>query len=138
MQRQSREHTELVRNLRKSLTPSEKVLWEAIRKRQLGVKFRRQRPIDAFVADFCCDELKLVIEVDGASHDSADQREYDHERDRYMVEQDYTVLRIRAADVMSNVEDVTDEIRREIARLRTSPIPLPPSPARGEGEKDRA
>ena len=58
------------RELRQSATNAEKILWEYLRNRKLeGLKFRRQHPIDKFIADFYCHEKKLVVELDGAVHD---------------------------------------------------------------------
>jgi very-short-patch-repair endonuclease len=58
------------RELRQELTPAEKVLWQALRDKQLaGFKFRRQHPIDRFIADFYCAACKLIVELDGGIHD---------------------------------------------------------------------
>ncbi|HEV7784341.1 MAG TPA: endonuclease domain-containing protein [Thermoanaerobaculia bacterium] len=60
----------LARTLRKSATPAEKVLWERLRDRQLvNLKFLRQVPIGPFVADFCCRDRRLIVELDGEVHD---------------------------------------------------------------------
>jgi very-short-patch-repair endonuclease len=71
---------ERARELRKNPTLAEKILWRELRKKQLGYEFHRQIPIDHFVVDFYCHELMLVIEVDGASHDSDDARAKDLDR----------------------------------------------------------
>ena len=61
--------SQLARDLRKRLTPAERILWRLLRDRRLkGLKFRRQFPIGPFVVDFCCYELRLVIELDGEVH----------------------------------------------------------------------
>nr|MCU4177914.1 endonuclease domain-containing protein [Marinilabiliaceae bacterium N1Y90] len=65
--------------LRKDITLPEKLLWNKLRDRQLaGLKFRRQHPIDLFIADFYCHEKRLVVEVDGEIHEY--QKEYDEGR----------------------------------------------------------
>jgi len=63
--------------LRSNMTEPEKKLWQILRGEQMGVKFRRQHGIGHYIADFYCPELKLVIEVDGDSHESADAQAYD-------------------------------------------------------------
>ena len=68
------------RQLRREMTESERILWEAVRDRRLnGLRFRRQQAIDGFIAEFFCSSAGLVVEVDGASH--AQQAEYDEARD---------------------------------------------------------
>jgi len=95
------------KQLRKSMTPAEKKLWEIIRTKQLnGLRFRRQHPLNAFIADFYCSELKLVIEVDGGIHNQQKQVERDNGRDAFMKEQGITVIRFTNEDVFQNIEYV--------------------------------
>ncbi|RKE04289.1 endonuclease domain-containing protein [Marinifilum flexuosum] len=69
------------KELRKNMTDTEKILWEYIRNRRFkGLKFRRQHPIDIFIADFYCHELKLIIELDGKIHNTSENQEYDEGR----------------------------------------------------------
>ncbi len=67
---------EKARELRRRMTPHEQILWKAIRRkwgmRPLGFKFRRQEPIEHFIADFCCYEKRLIIELDGVGHAADD------------------------------------------------------------------
>ncbi len=80
---------------RKVATPSEAILWQALRRRQLdGRKFRRQHPIASFVVDFVCIQQMLIVEVDGAIH--ADQLEADQERQALLESLGYRVLRLSA------------------------------------------
>jgi len=96
---------ELCRAMRREPTPPEAWLWACLRGRHLaGAKFRRQRPLGRYIADFCCDEAKLVIELDGAVH--ANQGEYDSQRDQYLVAAGYQVLRIRNAELTGDPEGV--------------------------------
>ncbi|MDR9417886.1 endonuclease domain-containing protein [Gracilimonas sp.] len=100
--------TEIARELRKNSTPSEKLLWKHLRKRQLrGYKFLRQKPFVHeqrgkkryfYIADFYCAELKLVIEVDGKIHDF--QKEYDYQRDLVLNSLGLKVLRIKNEDLV--------------------------------------
>ena len=93
----------IVRNLRKNMTASERLLWQELRNRKLdGKKFNRQHPIFYesnnnehffFVADFFCHECRLIIELDGPVHDL--QKERDNERDFTLQELGYKVLHIR-------------------------------------------
>src|SRR6185503_983069 len=64
--------------LRSKLRPAEEKLWTELSNKKLdGYKFRRQHPLNMFIADFYCHQKKLVIEIDGGIHDVADQKEYD-------------------------------------------------------------
>ena len=70
------------KELRKTLTPAERKLWEVLKNKQLdGYKFRRHHPIYRYIADFYCHELGLVIELDGGVHDGLEQKEHDINRD---------------------------------------------------------
>lgn len=104
------------RSLRSQATPAERALWERLSRRQLGEKFSRQMPVGSYFADFLCRELKLVVELDGHSHDVSPQR--DMVRDRWMNDHGYTVLRFGNHEVFENVEGVVWTIREEIGRLR--------------------
>jgi very-short-patch-repair endonuclease len=80
------------RQLRRDQTDAEQTLWARLRDRQLcGAKFRRQHPVGPFVADFCCPQRKLVVELDGGQH--AEEVAADHKRSRFLEEQGYHVLR---------------------------------------------
>jgi very-short-patch-repair endonuclease len=95
--------------LRKEITVSEKILWNKLRNRQLsGFKFRRQHPIDIFIADFYCHEKKLVIEVDGLIHNS--QKEYDEGRTAELNRFGITVIRFTNDDVRNNIREVCNQI----------------------------
>ena len=89
---------ENARALKSKPTPSEQVAWEFLRdRRMLGLKFRRQQVLGPFVADFYCDVLRLVLEIDGGIHECEEQRAKDEERDIWMQGQGLCVLRIRVA-----------------------------------------
>ncbi|WP_254434789.1 endonuclease domain-containing protein [Magnetospirillum sp. UT-4] len=114
------------RQMRKLPTEAERRLWQLLRLRQLGVKFRRQVPLGPYIADFACFEHRLVIEADGGQHaESADDRQ----RDAWFAENGYRVLRFWNNDIMENPEGVLMRIAEALA---SSPPPQP-SPARGEG-----
>jgi very-short-patch-repair endonuclease len=107
--------TKRARELRNRATPAERLLWRYLSRSQLGVKFSRQMPAGPFFADFLCRELKLIVELDGFSHDV--QAERDVARDAYLIDHGYCVLHFSNADVAGNVEGVVIAIRGAIGRL---------------------
>ncbi|MFC6801725.1 endonuclease domain-containing protein [Deinococcus caeni] len=82
--------TDVARMLRRRMTPEEILLWQHLRRRQLGVTFRRQEPMGRYVADFVCYERTLVIELDGSQHLNSDA---DRERDADMLDHGFQTLR---------------------------------------------
>ena len=96
-------------------TQAERRLWQLLRAKQLeGLKFKRQVPIDRYIADFVCFEARLIIEADGGQHSGSIQ---DAERDAYFASQNLMTLRIWNNDILQNPNGVISEILR-IARLR--------------------
>ncbi len=101
------------RELRQSSTKAEKILWKYLRNRKLdGLKFRRQHPIDKFIADFYCHEEKLVVELDGAVHDDVMNAQYDKARTYELKGSGITVIRFRNSEVENNISFVLNEIRK--------------------------
>jgi very-short-patch-repair endonuclease len=99
------QRTQRARDLRQTQTLYEARLWAPLRDRRLqNYKFRRQHPIDRFVADFACIQAKLVVELDGNSHD--DRIEQDAARDEFLSQNGWHTLRIRNAHLMRNGEGV--------------------------------
>jgi very-short-patch-repair endonuclease len=97
--------------LRKNLTPAERALWQRLRGRKLhGLKFLRQHPIGPFIADFCCRDRRLIVEVDGEVHEKEQQGAYDVSRDTYLRNQDYVVLRIPNEQILRNIDSVLKQI----------------------------
>jgi very-short-patch-repair endonuclease len=94
----------------------EAYLWQSLRRRPDGLKFRRQHPFERYTADFYCAAAKIVVEIDGASHDMGDNPKRDHLRDACMREQGLQVLRFNADDVMKDVESVITAILRAARR----------------------
>jgi leucyl-tRNA synthetase len=113
--------TLLCRQLRKNPTPSEKKLWETLRKKGLdGYKFLRQHPVfyridrewvEFFVADFYCSKLKLIIELDGEIHKT--RQDYDSERDAKLLSKDIFVVRI-LNDELNDLKSLTDKLLEEL------------------------
>ncbi len=102
-------NTERARELRNAATPAERKLWRYLNRSQLGAKFSRQMPVGRYFADFLCREQKLIIELDGFSHDIAPER--DVVRDREFQAAGYRVLHFSNEEVHSNVEGVITAIR---------------------------
>ena len=114
----------LSRKLRGDQTDAEKKLWRHLRKEQLnGIKFRRQVPIDDFIADFVSFEKRLIIELDGGQH--AEILEYDEKRTKILESNGFLVLRFWNNEVLKNIEGVL------ITILDT--VNPPPTPSLREG-----
>ena len=102
--------------LRNNPTEAEKVLWEKLRLKQIGVKFRRQHPINIYIADFYCHMKKLVVEVDGDYHLMSDQKEYDELRTEDIKEYGIEVIRFKNEEVLNEIDKVVKKIKEVIAR----------------------
>ncbi|MBI2967680.1 MAG: DUF559 domain-containing protein, partial [Bacteroidetes bacterium] len=114
--------------LRHNMTECEKILWEHLRNNKMdGYRFKAQHPILYFVVDFYCHTAKLVIEIDGDTHNFPEQKEYDEGRTYEMERFGITVLRFRNEQIRNNLEGVLDEIKRVAGELRGT-IPTPKSP----------
>ena len=105
--------TELARKLRNEATPAERLLWRYLSRSQTGAKFSRQTPVGPYIADFLCREARLIIELDGFSHDV--QPERDAVRDARLGELGFRVLHFTNADVMGNVDGVVRAISLALA-----------------------
>ena len=93
------------KELRRKQTDAERVLWMRLRARQVnGLKFRRQHPIGRYIADFCCPEKCLVIEIDGGQH--MNRTFADERRTEFLVQEGYRVLRYWNHDVLVAPEAV--------------------------------
>lgn len=96
------------------MTAAEKILWEELRNKKTGYKFRRQHPIGDYIADFICIEKKLVIEVDGGYHNTMEQMWDDTVRTDDIEKTGYTVIRFTNEDVEMNLTTVMTEIKKEL------------------------
>jgi very-short-patch-repair endonuclease len=95
------------RALRANLTPAEVVLWRELQRAQLrGRKFRRQQSIGPYIVDFYCPGERLIVELDGAAHDSERSSAYDESRKQYLSAIGLTVIRLENRHVMENLEGV--------------------------------
>ena|SRR5438477_1120210 len=107
--------------LRRQLTKAEVILWSRLRRNAMhGLRIRRQHPIGPYIADFTRLPLRIVIEIDGATHGSAEEIAYDKRREAYFRQQGFRVLRFWNADVYENLNGVLQAIwnamQQEIVR----------------------
>lgn len=109
------------KTLRSNQTEAEQRLWYHLRaKRFMELKFKRQKPIGPFIADFVCLERKLVIEADGGQHGGTD----DQGRDNWFVAHGFKVLRFWNHEILGETESVLERIR-EVVVQPSPPAPLP-------------
>ncbi|HKY52945.1 MAG TPA: DUF559 domain-containing protein [Anaerolineales bacterium] len=108
-QRVTKEKVERSHELRREMTPAEKRLWQEVRAKKLGVRFRRQQIIAGFIVDFYCHKAALVVEVDGDIHDL--QREEDTRRENVLREMGLTIIRFRNEDVIKDLPTVVGKIK---------------------------
>ena len=105
------------RQLRGRQTGAETLLWQGLRNRKLARwKFRLQHSIDRYVVDFVCLDARLVIELDGATHSTARELDYDAERTRVLEACGYHVIRFTNAEVYENLNGAIETILAELER----------------------
>src|SRR6266508_2267684 len=105
----TKEKLQRARELRRDMTPAEKLLWQELRANKLGVHFRRQQIIAGFIIDFYCHKAALVIEVDGDIHDL--QQEEDSRREKVLSEMGLRIARFRNDEVLNNLLMVVKRIK---------------------------
>jgi very-short-patch-repair endonuclease len=126
------------KRLRREMTPEETLLWGHLRDRRMaGHKFRSQQPVGPFIADFVCQEQKLIIEADGSQHGESQS---DPRRDAFLASKGYRVIRFWNNDIRCNLKGVLEAI---LVALNTPHPPIasqwaPPSPSRREGFENGA
>ncbi len=127
--------TDRARYLRRHMTRAERLVWEAVRDRRfMGLKFRRQKPLLWFIADFYCAELKLVIEIDGGVHN--DTQAYDETRTEELGKFGVTVFRFTNEEILNDLPGVLRQISVQIHSIFpnnpfTPNQKRPPLPVRG-------
>lgn len=99
---------------RRDQTVAEIRLWECLRNKKIGIKFRRQHVIGHYIVDFVSLPEMLVLEVDGEYHNSIEQQKSDAERTAYLVEKGYRVIRFTNDEILQDIEKVLDTIRSNI------------------------
>ena len=114
------------------MSDAEWSLWQELRANQVnGYRFRRQRAIGVFIADFVCLEKKLVVEVDGEQHSESAQIAHDAGRTQWLQSRGYRVIRFWTNEVMRELDGVIDTISRELEMLPVA-RPRPPPPRRSK------
>ncbi|MFL4968897.1 MAG: endonuclease domain-containing protein [Xanthobacteraceae bacterium] len=100
------------KNLRQTMTRAETLLWRYLKAHHVnGLGFRRQVPMRSYIADFVCHSARLIVELDGETHDFDSRMQRDQKRDAWFASQGYLVLRFTNDDVMTNLEGVVEAIR---------------------------
>jgi very-short-patch-repair endonuclease len=122
------------KQLRQAMTRAETLLWRYLKAHHVDhLSFRRQTPIGRYVLDFVCHRAKLVVELDGETHDFEARHRGDQARDAWLETRGYRVLRFTNAEVLNSLEGVLITIR-EAARSRISSPPSLPLPRKGGGD----
>lgn len=117
-----KEKKELRRKLRNNPTSAEKMLWNALKGKQLdGFKFRRQHSIDRYILDFFCPQANLGIELDGETHYTSEAIQYDRIRDDYLKSVGITVIRYLNHQIYENLDGVLEDISRYLSTTPTPP-----------------
>lgn len=102
--------------LRKNMTAAENILWMYLKAGINDYKFRRQHPIGIYIADFYCHKAKLVIEVDGSIHDLDEIKQNDKEKETYLIDNGYSVVRFTNKELMTQAEKVLEKIKSIISK----------------------
>jgi very-short-patch-repair endonuclease len=103
------------RDMRRNATAAESRLWQTLRNRQIeGRKFVRQAPVGPFFADFLCRELKLIIEIDGITHQAPEEQAYDRRRTEELAKLGYRVIRFTNADILESIDHTIELIRLDL------------------------
>jgi very-short-patch-repair endonuclease len=120
------------KRLRREMTDAERKLWSVLRGANLEeAKFRRQQPIGPFIADFVCQDRRLIVEADGGQHSESKS---DERRTAFLESKGYRVLRFWNNDILSNLDGVAQMIATALSTPHPAPAaPELPSPSRGEG-----
>ena len=102
------------KELRKDATPVEILLWEKLRRKQLGFKFFRQYSVGMYILDFYCPIRRIAIELDGGHHAEAENKIYDQERTQFLKNLDIEVLRFWNTEVFEDIEKVVKRIKSKL------------------------
>ena len=100
----------LARKLRKTMSKPEIMLWQQLRRKPRGLKFRRQHPLGPYILDFYCPAAKLAIEVDGAAHGMGNRPERDARRDAFVMKEGIETVRVSARSVLDDPTGIADQI----------------------------
>jgi very-short-patch-repair endonuclease len=106
------------RLLRNNSTKAEVLLWLEIKNKKLGVRFLRQYSVGTYVVDFYSPEIKLAVEVDGVTHISPEEKEYDRFRQEEIGKNGITFIRFSNNDVYENISNVVEKLKEKILELK--------------------
>jgi DNA ligase-associated DEXH box helicase len=109
------------KQMRHQPTGAEHILWQHLRGKKAGCKFRRQHAVLGYIPNFVCLDKKLIVEVDGGYHNRPEQRQFDEQRTQYLNEHGYNVLRFTNDQVLSDVDHVLEVIKE---RLNQTSLPF--------------
>jgi len=112
-----RKNKAFARKLRNDSTYAEVLLWKYIRNRSLGVQFHRQAPLDKFIVDFYCHELKLGIEIDGITHEGHDAMARDEVRQKRLEELGVVFMRFLDDDIKTNTQGCSIALLTKVNEL---------------------
>jgi very-short-patch-repair endonuclease len=121
------------------MTRAETLLWRYLKADRIdGFGFQRQVPLRNYIADFDCLSVKLIVELDGESHDFEERQKADQSRDAFFVSEGFCVLRFTNEQVMSNLEGVAEAIRQTAGSRASGSPPSPALPHKGGGSRNAA
>ena len=110
-QKVSTRQLENAKELRREMTPAEKILWRHIRMNKLnGLHFRRQQIVHGYFADFYCHQHELIVEVDGGIHQF--QQDYDTEREKYLIGLGLQIIRFTNDEITNNLKGVLQKLAK--------------------------
>jgi very-short-patch-repair endonuclease len=126
-----REHSQYAKTLRKLAPKVERLLWRALSALRIetGLRFRRQHPLRSYIADFACVKARVIVELDGASHDA--RQEYDVRREAVLNGRGWTILRFSNEEVECNLEGVVLTILEKVHSVY-QPTPNPSRKREGD------
>ena len=125
------------KQLRRTMTRAETLLWRHLKANRIdGIGYRRQTPTGNYIADFVCFSSKLIIELDGESHDFEERQKADQRRDAFFTSEGFRALRFTNEQVRSNLEGVVEAIRQATSFGASGSPPSLPLPHKGGGSGD--
>ena len=117
-------------DLRRKATQPKQILWSILCRRKLGgLKFRRQHPIEPYIVDYYCASAKLIVELDGESHEG--RQSYDEQRQTHLRNLGLKIVRVLNDDVLNNLDGVAEFLLREATMSNVEPSPSPSLGGRG-------
>jgi very-short-patch-repair endonuclease len=127
------------KQLRQAMARAETLLWRYLKANRIdGLGFRRQVPFRNYIADFACLSVKLIVELDGESHDFEKRQKADQTRDAFFTSEGFHVLRFTNEQVTSNLEGVVEAIRQTASSRASGSPPSPALPHKGGGSRNVA